>query len=67
MNDTSPHIELLRGCEFDGESGVFVEQLVVLKAAVELSEHAIEEILLGRRMPVPMVVTAPAIVAFGAG
>jgi hypothetical protein len=50
------------GGQFGGERGVFVEQLVVLEAVVELAEQAVEEVALGGRVPVADL-AAPPIVA----
>lgn len=54
-----------------GESGwkrrVFIEQLAVLEAVVELAEHAVEEVALGGGVPVPMVVAAAPVVGLGTG
>jgi hypothetical protein len=47
-------------------SGVFFEQPAVLKAVVELSEHAVEEVPLGGGVPVSVAVAAPAVVGLGA-
>jgi hypothetical protein len=41
---------------------LFVEQRAVLEAVVELAEHAVEEVALGRGMPVSAVVTAAPVV-----
>jgi hypothetical protein len=45
---------------------VFVEQLAVLEAVVELSEHTVEEVPLGGGVPVSVAVAAPAVVGLGA-
>jgi phosphoenolpyruvate carboxylase len=48
-----------------GEGDAFLEQLVRLEAVVELSEHPVEQVSLGGRVPVPGLPSA-AVVRVGA-
>lgn len=52
--------------ESGGEGRVFIEQLAVLEAVVELAEHAVDEVALGG-VPGSVVVTASPVMGLGAG
>lgn len=60
----SGHLRDRRGCEGKGHG--LIEAASVLKAVVELAEHAVEEVALGGRVPVPVVVAAAPVVGLGA-
>jgi hypothetical protein len=40
---------------------VFVEQFACLKTVVELADHAVEQVTLGCRVPVPLLASAPVV------
>jgi len=51
--------------ELDGEGGVFSEQLSLLEAVVELSQHPVEKVALSGCVPIPVSAPSP-MVGFGA-
>lgn len=61
----TPHVAMPSsgGSQVGGERGVFVEQLAVLKAAAELSDHAVDKVALGNRVPVTMLTSSSSPVA----
>lgn len=68
VDSKTPHVAMpsSRSGEFGGESGVFVEQRVVLKAVVELADQAVEKVALGGCVPIS-VLAASSIVGVGSG
>lgn len=65
----TPHVADVSSCggEFGGEGGLFIEQLTPLKAVIELTEHAIEQVPKGGRVPVTVLVATSAIAGLGPG
>jgi hypothetical protein len=57
----TPHLAMPSsgGGQFGGERSVFVEQLAVLEAAVDLADHAVEEVPLGAPAFTPAAGRAP--------
>ena len=48
----------------EGERDLFVEQFPSLKAVIELTDHAVEQMPLGLRVPVAALATAPVMGVF---